>query len=136
MPRMTCARVPVGFGAEAAGSGASAREVHAAPQEHRCRALMMAAVLLPPRQDEMCLDTTFDEAAPATLPVATQFDSLLQKVSAAKGGAKMEAIAELFAALVQDRRSMHDAMITHMAMMLAIMQRLDDCEAGHFCRPQ
>jgi hypothetical protein len=88
------------------------------------------------QQDEVCLDTTFDEAAPATLPVATQFDSLLQKVSAATGGAKMEAIAELLAALVQDRRSMHDAMITHMAMMLAIMQRLDDCEAGHFCRPQ
>jgi hypothetical protein len=100
--------------------------------------------------DELCLDTTFDQAAPSTPPAATQarevmtslkgldqrFDSLLQKMNAATGTAKMEAAAELLLALVEDRRNMHDWMMTHMTMMLSIMQRLGDCEAAHFCRPQ
>ena len=48
----------------------------------------------------------------------------------------MEAAAELLLALVEDRRNMHDWMMTHMTMMLSIMQRLGDCEAAHFYRPQ
>jgi hypothetical protein len=100
-------------------------------------------------QDELCLDNTF-ETAPFTPPTGSQqvegvgsiekvdrgLESLLQKINAATGSAKMDAIGELLAALVEDRRSVHKKLETYAAMMLTIMQRTDDCEAGHFCEPR
>jgi hypothetical protein len=99
-------------------------------------------------QDGLCLDTTL-ETAPFTPPNESRqvevrsiektdrrFDLLLQKINAATGAAKVDAVVELLAALVQDRRSMHESLGTFRAMMLTIMERVGDCEAGHFCRPQ
>jgi hypothetical protein len=91
-------------------------------------------------QDQLCLDTTFDQTAPFTPAVgqpvdAVRFETLLQQINAASGGAKIEAVAELLAALVEDRRSLSEELRIYTAMMLDVMQRLDECEAGHFCQP-
>jgi hypothetical protein len=49
-----------------------------------------------------------------------KLDDLVKKMNAAKGNAKVEAIAELLTTLVQDRRTMHESM-SKMSMMMNMM---------------
>jgi len=50
-----------------------------------------------------------------------KLDDLVKKMNTARGNAKVDAIAELLTALVQDRRSMHESMMSHMSMMMTMM---------------
>ena len=49
-----------------------------------------------------------------------KLDDLVKKMNAAKGSAKVDAIAEVLTTLVQDRRTMHDSM-SNMSMMMNMM---------------
>jgi hypothetical protein len=49
-----------------------------------------------------------------------KLDDLVKKMNAAKGTAKVDAIAELLTTLVQDRRAMHESM-SNMSMMMNMM---------------
>lgn len=49
-----------------------------------------------------------------------KLDDLAKKMNAAKGNAKVDAIAELLTTLVQDRRTMHESM-SNMSMMMNMM---------------
>lgn len=48
-------------------------------------------------------------------------DDLVKKMNAAQGTAKVDAIAELLTVLVQDRRTMHESMISNMSQMMNMM---------------
>ena len=47
-----------------------------------------------------------------------KLDDLVKKMNAAKGSAKVDAIAVLLTTLVQDRRTMHESMMSNMSMMM------------------
>jgi hypothetical protein len=47
-----------------------------------------------------------------------KLDDLMTKMNTAEGPAKIDAIAELLTTLVQDRRTMHDAMMSNMSKMM------------------
>src|SRR5690349_6071468 len=49
-----------------------------------------------------------------------KLDDLVKKMNAAKGNAKVDAIAELLTTLVQDRKTMHEGM-SNMSMMMNMM---------------
>jgi hypothetical protein len=50
-----------------------------------------------------------------------RLDELVNKMNAARGTAKVDAIADLLSALVQDRRMMRDSMASHMSTMMNMM---------------
>ncbi len=50
-----------------------------------------------------------------------KLDELVKKMNAAQGTAKIDAIADLLTTLVQDRRTMHASMASHMSMMKNMM---------------
>jgi len=61
----------------------------------------------------------------AAMKAADQkLDVLVKKMRAAKGAEKTDAMAELLTTLVQDRHAMHDAMMSHMSMMMNMGDRM------------
>jgi hypothetical protein len=50
-----------------------------------------------------------------------KLDDLVKKMNAANGTAKVDALAELLTTLVQDRRTMHESMMSNMSMMMNMM---------------
>jgi hypothetical protein len=58
----------------------------------------------------------------ATMHASDQkLDELVKKMNAAQGTAKVDAVAELLTALVQDRRTMHESMMSNMSRMMNMM---------------
>jgi hypothetical protein len=53
-----------------------------------------------------------------------KLDDLVKKMNAAKGNAKVDAIAELLTTLVQDRKAMHESM-SNMSTMMNMMGSMD-----------
>ena len=54
-----------------------------------------------------------------------KLDELVQKMAAAKGSAKTDAMAALLATLVQEQRTMHASMMTNMSTMSNMMQMMN-----------
>ena len=50
-----------------------------------------------------------------------KLDELVKKMNTAQGTAKVDAIAELLTTLVQDHRTMHEAMMSNMSTMMSMM---------------
>jgi hypothetical protein len=55
-----------------------------------------------------------------------KLDDLVKKMNAAKGNAKVDAMAELLTTLVQDRRAMHESMMANMSTMMNMMHGRGD----------
>ena len=55
-----------------------------------------------------------------------KLDELAKKMNAAKGGAKIDAMAELLTALVENRRTMCGPMMADMMTMMGMMKRMGD----------
>jgi hypothetical protein len=51
-----------------------------------------------------------------------KLDDLVKKMNTLQGTTKVDAMAELLTTLVQDRRTMHESMTSHMSMMMEMGQ--------------
>ena len=65
-----------------------------------------------------------------------KLDALVKKMNAATGAAKVDAIAELLTALVDDRHAMHQSMQANMSTMMGMMQGRGDTSMPHTHPPQ
>ena len=69
-------------------------------------------------------DKTADPSREAMMASDAKLDELVQKMAAAKGSAKTDAMATLLATLVQEQRTMHASMMTNMSMMSNMMDKM------------
>jgi hypothetical protein len=81
----------------------------------------------PTAQASACQQPDMAKMMAAMKATDQKLDELVKRMNADWGTAKVDVAAELLTALVQDRRAMHESMMSHMSMMMNMTGSAHGC---------